>query len=235
MRGGGMRRGDASPDLALRGGERRQEAEHQERLRLLTDAGTVECRFHPAPAGDAAVLWVFGAGGGLGGPAGGLYTRLGQQLRPGGVASLEVAYRHPGRLGECVRDGLLGLAWLAGEGRRRVVLVGHSFGGAVVISAGAAAGGAVVAVAALSSQTRGTEAVASLSPRPVLLAHGTDDEVLPASCSRDIHARAGKSKELILYPGCRHGLDECREALDRDLTSWIERVVADGSGRRSRA
>jgi pimeloyl-ACP methyl ester carboxylesterase len=52
-----------------------------------------------------------------------------------------------------VSDVLLGLAWLAAQGKRRAVLVGHSFGGAVVIAAGVAAGGMVVAVAALSSQT----------------------------------------------------------------------------------
>jgi hypothetical protein len=227
----GMGRGDVRPDLNLSGVERRDEAEGLERLRLLTDAGAIECRWHPAPAGDAAVLWVFGAGGGLGGPAGGLYTRLGQRLRSRGIASLELAYRHPGRLADCVRDVLLGLAWLAGEGRRRVVLVGHSFGGAVVITAGAAAGEAVIAVAALSSQTRGTEAAASLSPRPLLVVHGTADEVLPDACSRDIYERARQPKELVLYPGCRHGLDECREKLDRDLTGWLERVVAGGPGR----
>ena len=173
---------------------------------------------------------MFGAGGGLGGPAGGLYTRLGQQLRPRGVASLEVAYRHPGRLGECVQDVLLGLAWLAGEGRRRVALVGHSFGGAVVITAGAASE-AVIAVAALSSQARGTEAAAALSPRPLMVMHGMDDEILPDACSRDIYERARQPKELILYPGCRHGLDQCREELDRDLAGWLERVIAGGPGR----
>ncbi len=225
-----MTRGDARSDLDLRGVERRDEAEGLERLRLLTDAGAVECRWHPAPAGNAAVLWVFGAGGGLGGPAGGLYTRLGQQLRPRGVASLEVAYRHPGRLGECVQDVLLGLAWLAGEGRRQVALVGHSFGGAVVITAGAASE-AVIAVAALSSQARGTEAAAALSPRPLMVMHGTDDEILPDACSRDIYERARQPKELILYPGCRHGLDQCREELDRDLAGWLERVIAGGPGR----
>ena len=95
----------------------------------------------------------------------------------------------------------------------------------MVITAGAA-GDAVIAVAALSSQSSGTQAVAALAPRPLLVAHGTDDEVLPDRTSRDIHARAREPKRLILYPGCRHGLDACRDALDRDLLGWIREVAA---------
>ena len=160
----------------------------------------------------------------MGGPAGGLYTRLGQRLRPCGVTSLELAYRHPGRLGDCVQDVLLGLDWLAGQGKHRVVLVGHSFGGAVVITAGAVSE-TVIAVAALSSQARGTEDVAALSPRPLLVIHGTADEILPDACGQDILQRARQPKQLILYPGCRHGLDQCREALDRDLLGWLAHVL----------
>lgn len=212
------------PDLALHRVERQEEAPGQQRLRLVTEAGAIDCRLQAAETGDAAVLWVFGAGGGLGGPAGGVYTRLGQRLRPRGITSLELAYRYPGRLQDCVQDVLLGLDWLGSEGRRRVVLVGHSFGGAVVITAGAISE-AVIAVAALSSQTRGTEAVAELTPRPLLVAHGTADEVLPDACAKDIHRRAREPKDLILYPGCRHGLDQCREALDRDLLGWLERLL----------
>ena len=212
------------PNLSLRSVERQDEAPGQQRLRLLTEAGAMDGRLQAAETGNAAVLWVFGAGGGLGGPAGGVYTRLGQRLRPRGITSLELAYRHPGRLQDCVQDVLLGLDWLGSEGWRRVVLVGHSFGGAVVITAGVASE-AVIAVAALSSQTRGTEAVAELAPRPLLVAHGTADEVLPDSCAKDIHRRAREPKDLILYPGCRHGLDQCREALDRDLLGWLERVL----------
>jgi len=214
----------ARPNLALRSVERQEEAPGQQHLRLLTEAGAIDCRLQAAETGDAAVLWVFGAGGGLGGPAGGLYTRLGQMLRPRGITSLELAYRHPGRLQDCVQDVLLRLDWLGSEGRRRVMLVGHSFGGAVVITAGAASE-AVIAVAALSSQTRGTEAVGELAPRPLLVTHGTADEVLPDSCAKDIHRRAREPKDLTLYPGCLHGLDQCREALDRDLLGWLERVL----------
>lgn len=195
-----------------------------ERLVLHTGRGDILCRHHVATAGDAAVLWVFGAGGGLNGPAGGVYARLGRRLAARGIASLELAYRRPGRLGDCVVDALFGLAWLIGEGRRRVVVVGHSFGGAVAIQVGATAQ-EVVGVAALSSQNAGTEMVGELAPRPLLVVHGEADEILPDACGRDIHRRAGEPKRLVLYPGCRHGLDQCRDALDRDLEAWIGETV----------
>lgn len=190
---------------------------------LATDEGNICCRLHLCP-GDRAILWVFGAGGGLGGPAGGLYNRLAEVLRPEGVTSLELDYRRPGRLEPCVVDVLTGVEYLRSLSKVRVVLVGHSFGGAVVIEAGARRG-EVVAVAALSSQSAGAERVRALPPRPVLFAHGEADEVLPPRCSQDLFSRAGEPKEMILYPGCRHGLDECREALDRDLLGWVRRVL----------
>ena len=223
------RRGRAVHDddpvaVTLREVAREPAPDGSESVLLTTDRGRVTCRLHAADHGDAAVVWVFGSGGGLGGPAGGVYARLGRQLATEGLTSLEVAYRRPGELAECVLDTQLGVAWLGTLGRSRVVLVGHSFGGAVVIAAGAASG-AVIAVAALSSQSAGTGAVAAVAPRPLLLAHGTADEILPDRCSRDIHARAGEPKRLILYPGCRHGLDECRDTLDADLTAWLRAVV----------
>ena len=199
------------------------EDETTDLVKLVTSQGTLLGRLHPAE-GDAAILWVFGSGGGLGGPAGGLYTRLAEQLQPRGIASLELDYRRPGELMGCVLDVLVGIAWLESLGHSRIVLVGHSFGGAVVVNAGTASQ-AVVAVAALSSQTYGTEAVDELGARPKLFLHGEADEVLPFACSQDLHARAGEPKELILYPGCRHGLDECREALDRDLLRWLDTAL----------
>jgi fermentation-respiration switch protein FrsA (DUF1100 family) len=200
------------------------ESETSERLQLVTSEGALPCRYHPAE-GKHAILWVFGAGGGLGGPAGGLYTRLGRQFRESGTASLELDYRHPGDLEGCILDVLIGLAYLESLGKSRIVLVGHSFGGAVVINAGVTSD-AVIAVAALSSQTAGTHAVGKLSPKPVIFIHGEKDEILPPACSRDLHAHAGEPKELILYPGCFHGLDQCQEALDRDLSRWLRDVLA---------
>jgi pimeloyl-ACP methyl ester carboxylesterase len=191
---------------------------------LHTTGGTIECRWHEAPPGDTAVLWVFGAGGGFGGPAGGLYSRLSQALLRYTIAGLELAYRHPADLEPCVLDVLLGAAWLKSIGRTRVILVGHSFGGAVVINGGVFSR-EVIGVAALSSQSYGATDIADLAPRPVLLIHGESDEVLPDRCSRDLYRLAHDPKTLLLYPGCGHGLDACRDQLDRDLLAWILHVA----------
>lgn len=199
-----------------------------EMLRLVTSVGKIRCRLHRADDGNApTVVWGFGAGGGLGGPAGGVYERLAAALRPRGVASLQIDYRFPGDLKRCVLDVFAGIAYLekasiAAPGR--LALVGHSFGGAVMIAAGALHP-SVAAVAALSSQTFGTDMVAEIAPKPLLLVHGEADEVLPLSCSRDIYSRAREPKHLILYPGCRHGLDECRDAVERDLNGWLEQAL----------
>jgi fermentation-respiration switch protein FrsA (DUF1100 family) len=168
---------------------------------------------------------VFGSGGGLGGPAGGLYTRLGERLARQAVTSLELDYRRPGDLRNCVIDVLLGIEWLESLGKGRIALVGHSFGGAVVINAGAVVE-EVVGVAALSPQSSGAlDPVGRLAPRPALFVHGEADEVLPPRCAERLYASAREPKQLILYPDCRHGLDGCREALDRDLSKWLGRVL----------
>src|SRR3954463_3884018 len=108
----------------------------QNDLMLRTSAGQIRARYH-ATHSEYAVLWVFGAGGGLGGPAGGLYERLGSSLAAeGSAASVQLDYRKPADLLPCVLDVLLGVQYLKSVGHSRVILVGHSFGGAVVISAG---------------------------------------------------------------------------------------------------
>lgn len=196
---------------------------HAERLRFTRDGGAFEGRLFPATSGDAAVLWVFGSGGGLGGPAGGIYPRLGAALALRGVASLELDYRRPGDVAACVDDVACGIAHLEQLGRRRIVLVGHSLGGRVVIEA-AARHASVIAVAAMSSVDAPEGAVEALETRPLLLVHGEADDVTPAENARRLFRRA-HDPQLLLYPNCAHGLDQCGNALDRDLAAWIGSVL----------
>lgn len=188
--------------------------------RQLSAAGApVQCRYLAVAEARAAIVWGFGTGGGFHGPAGGLYDRLGEALAADGIASLQVAYRRAGELRPCVADVLAGVAAMVEERPLPVALVGHSFGGAVVLRA-ALASPAVAAVAMLSSQSHGTEGVAALAPRPLFLLHGTEDEILPVRCSEDIYRRAAEPK-VLLRPRCRHGLDECRDEVDHELGTWL--------------
>jgi alpha-beta hydrolase superfamily lysophospholipase len=53
----------------------------------------------------------------------------------------------------------------------------------------------------------------------------TDIEVLPDRSSREIFEHAREPKKLIIYPGGRHGPNQRREELDRDLLVWLHGVL----------
>ncbi len=191
----------------------------QVRVFLSTSGGQIEGIFHPAK-GTSGVVWVCGALGGLDGPSFGIFATLSQNLSSEGISSLRLNYRFPGDFDQCVLDVLVGVPFLQQKGVNNVALVGHSFGGAVVIMAGTMSP-QVRAVAGLSSQTFGAHRVNELSPRSVLLIHGERDRNLPVRCSRDIYKYAKEPKELVIYKGCGHFLRECHQELHDLLKGWL--------------
>jgi dienelactone hydrolase len=46
--------------------------------------------------------------------------------------------------------------------------------------------------------------VAKISPRPLLIVHGSDNTFMPVDEARSLYAQAGKPKELLLVPGGKH-------------------------------
>lgn len=190
---------------------------------LHTTRGDIHTIVHsgadPQRRTNKAIVFVWGARGGFDGPAGGIYGRLAEALKDD-VTSIRVDYRLPNVLTECVLDTMAGLSFLSATGHTDVALVGHSFGGAVVIAA-APLSPLVKAVAALSSQTFGASNAAAVSPRPLLLAHGGADTRLPPRCSELIYEWAQEPKELIIYPDAEHGLNECADELQAMLQGWL--------------
>ena len=172
---------------------------------LQTDRGTIHAIRHPAPEARSGVIWVCGARGGFGGPGQGAYVRLAEALRQKGIVSLRLNYRYPDVLPECALDLLAGIAFLQQDRARPVVLVGHSFGGAVVIAAGVVTTH-VAGVVALAPQTYGARLVGQLAPRPLLVVHGTADTRLPYTCGVQIYDWAQEPKQLVLYEGAEHRL-----------------------------
>ena len=139
------------------------EGERGEGVMLLTDRGNTPAILHAFPEAQHGVLWVCGARGGFGGPGQGTYARLAEGLRHKQIASLRMSYRYPNVLHECILDVLAGVTYLQHRGAAPVVLVGHSFGGAVVIAAGVVHPH-VAGVVALAPQTYGAQMAGQLAP-----------------------------------------------------------------------
>jgi alpha-beta hydrolase superfamily lysophospholipase len=220
---------DDELSLSIDGVALAPEAEGDYRLILRTSRGDIPGQFTVCEGETGAAVLLGGASGGLDGPAGGIYVRLAAALRARRVSTLRLHYRQPGELEECVLDVLGALSFLKGIGAERAVVVGHSFGGAVAIRAGVLSP-MVVGVVAMSSQLHGARDVAQLSPRPLLLVHGMDDQVLEATASETIYQWAEEPKRIVLYAGAGHGLHQCREALEQLLTDWIPEHAAPVEG-----
>jgi alpha/beta superfamily hydrolase len=193
------------------------------RVLIKTSRGEMRAVLHPCPSEPAAAIYVGGAMGGFEGPAGDIYGRLAERLRPR-VTGLRLHYRRPGEFEECVLDVLAGVSLVRGLGATGgVALIGHSFGGAVVIKAGELSQ-QVTGVAALSPQLHGTRTVEHLG-KPLLLVHGMRDGVLDHAASEDIHARAVDPKRLVLYAEADHTLQQNAGDLEELLADWIPGVV----------
>ena len=189
-----------------------------QRVVIPSTGGAAQALLYPSGSGDRAVLW---AGGWReGDSATGLPVDFARALLLHGVSSLLLRYRAPHELPSCVEDALASVDFLEREGLASVAMVGHSFSGAVVISA-APRSKRVVAVAALASQTYGATGAARVSPRPLLLVHGTEDERLAPYCSEQIYSWARRPKELRFMPGASHSLREAHGELLPLLVDWL--------------
>ena len=197
-------------------------------LELYTMRGLLTILWHepeqavgPSPS---AVVLAGGAMGGLLGPANGLYHRLGEALAAQGVPTIRVSYRRPNDLEACTLDVAACVQLLVGTGTERVVVMGHSFGGAVVVRAAVALPEHVVGVVTFATQSAGCEVAAGLQGRPFLLFHGDRDEILPMEASELVLAMAG-SGDLVRLSGDGHLLSHSEDIMWERLWEWLPGVL----------
>lgn len=190
-----------------------------DRVSIPSARGLVTAFRHGPHDAPGAVLMVGGVGNDVEGPAG-TYIDLAERLADHGLAGLRVSYRRTGIHDECVHDVQAAVAAAAEQGAQRVVLLGWSFGGAVVIAAGARRD-TVVGVATFATQSYDAGEARFLAPRPLLLIHGTDDRILPPSCSHTVFGMAAEPKDIVLYPGETHTLDRFGTRFVDDILRWV--------------
>jgi pimeloyl-ACP methyl ester carboxylesterase len=187
---------------------------------LDTERGRIDTRYYHWGNEKKAVIYVGGIGGGFDTPAKGLYPRLCQEFLSSGISGLRIKFRNPIDLAESVFDVLNGIAFLSRDHIKAIGLVGHSFGGAVVIQAGARSN-KVKTLVTLSSQSYGAEEAANLGDKSILLIHGSSDEVILPDSSIYIHQIARSPKRLQIIKNAHHVLDEKAEEVYILVRDWL--------------
>lgn len=180
-----------------------------------------------SPTSTAAIL-LSGAGGGVVGPSS-IYLSLADKLaslkQP--APALRLDYRYPARNRYCVKDVLAAMQQLEEKFNiTKFVLVGWSFGGAPVFTVGGQ-DPRVVGCATVASQTAETEGIRSVSPRPLLLLHGTGDRTLSHSCSERLYAHYGPKGDRVLklFNGDDHALTRNSLEAEQLIGEFILRCV----------
>ncbi len=199
-------------------------------VEMYTRRGLLTLLWHePAddvPRRTGAMVLCGGAMGGLLGPGDALFHRLGVEWSARGVPVLRVSYRRPNDLDLCCVDvaAAVQLA-IGGAGAERVVLMGHSFGGAVAVRVGVGLRDMVAGVATFATQSAGCELAGGLRDVPLLLFHGERDDILPIEASEMVRMIAG-SGEVVRLPGDGHLLAKSDDIIWERLEEWLPALLA---------
>jgi hypothetical protein len=189
-------------------------------MEVYTLHGLLTMLWHGPRDAPKVVVTCGGGMGGLLGPANQIYHRLGIALAAEGIGTIRVGYRKPNDLPRCVHDLAAATDLASRNGARQFVTVGHSFGGAVAIQAAAVLGGYCRGVVTLATQSAGCEVASELGDTPLLLLHGTNDEILPPETSSVVQMIAGHG-EVELLPGAGHLLDQVAAEVQTRVLEWI--------------
>jgi pimeloyl-ACP methyl ester carboxylesterase len=198
-------------------------------LEVYTMRGLLTILWHGPRDATDVVLTCGGGMGSLLGPADGVYHALGSDLAAEhGIATLRVGYRKPNDMSRCVHDVAAAGDLASRAGARRFVVMGHSFGGAVAVQAGIVMSTHCRGVITLSTQSAGCEHADELGETPLLLVHGTDDEILPPETSSVVRMLAGHG-DVVLLPGNGHLLKQSAPEVRERLALWIIARFAESS------
>lgn len=157
-----------------------------------------------------AAILLSGARGGLVGPSS-MYLGIGDKLASldKGIPVLRLDYRFPARNKYCVQDVYAAMKMLEKDyAVSKFVLVGWSFGGAPVFTVGGPEKERVVGCATVASQLAEAGGIQYLSPRPLLLLHGTADQTLSSEYSENLYRAYGPAgdRRIHLFEGDDHAL-----------------------------
>ena len=196
-------------------------------VEMYTRRGLLSLLWHEpdAAAQKVGVVMVGGAMGGTLGPGDSLFHALGEGLVEVGVPSIRLSYRKPNDMDSCCVDTAAAVQLLVGSGADAVVIMGHSFGGAVAIRVAVGLSEMVCGVVTFATQSAGCEIAAGLQSTPLLMFHGDSDSILPLEASEVVRAIAGTG-DLHVMHGDDHLLVKSHEVMFSTTMDWLNTVFA---------
>jgi predicted alpha/beta-hydrolase family hydrolase len=196
-------------------------------VEMYTRRGLLSLLWHE-PDGEAqkvGVVMVGGAMGGMLGPGDSLFHVLGEQLVAQGIPSIRLSYRKPNDMDSCCVDTAAAVQLLVGSGADAVVVMGHSFGGAVAIRVAVGLSAMVCGVVTFATQSAGCEIAGGLHSTPLLMFHGDNDSILPLEASEVVRSIAGTGDLHVMY-GDDHLLAKSHDVMFSTTMDWLGTVFS---------
>lgn len=70
---------------------------------------------------------------------------------------------------------------------------------------------------------RPADYIQKISPRPLLLLHGDEDERVPVEHARQLYEKAGEPKKMVIIPGAGHQLRTEKRAV-KEALAWLQQL-----------
>lgn len=144
------------------------------------------------------------------------------------IPCIRLDYRQPAKTDYCAADVIASFNYLSQHyNSSRFVVVGWSFGGSPCFTVAAQEPDRVRGIATVASQTANTDGVSKMRPRPLLLLHGTGDNVLSPTCSESLYQSYGGDgqRELKLFEGDDHGLTQNAPEVEKLIFDFAARCL----------
>lgn len=224
---------DPRAPLDMLGALAKSTAELDETSRIVevyTMDGLLRVWWFGVPGAADVALMCGGAMGGMLGPGDALYLYLARHLADIGSAAMIVDYRRPGDLVRCVLDVCAAADLAQRNGAKRFGLLGHSFGGAVVISAAARFPALAAGIITFATQSGGCEQAGQTRGVPLLLLHGERDRILGPENSLMVQSLAGHG-EVRMLADTDHLMAESASEIAEISRTWLTDRFADHRNR----
>jgi uncharacterized protein len=78
----------------------------------------------------------------------------------------------------------------------------------------------------VAERTDALAAAAAISPRPLLVVHGTEDAWVPVEQARELRARAGPTCRYVEVGGANHSFSWHRTLLRDLIAGWLDKTSA---------